>query len=149
MFDKVNYSSNESVTNVKNIFNIPSEYNLYHHGENDDVDRVEFYIKNKDSVSDYAIWLDILAPITNEINKKVSEYMLRQYDGKAHVIRIEVTNRKFILALSVDRTRFSTSLIVESIREKFNVDCNILLAEDVLNSKTIIRIELLGRINDK
>lgn len=149
MFDRVNYSSHESVTNVKNIFNIPNEYNLYHHGENDDVERIEFYIKNKGSISDAAIWADILSPITSEIDKKVSDYMMRHYDGKSHVILIEVTDRKFVLALSIDRTRFSMHLIVESIRDKFNIDCNICLSEDVLQSKAIIRIELLDRINDK
>lgn len=132
---------------VTNIFNIPERYDIYNHNENDDVERLKFYMDNAENILPEAIWIDILQPITIIINKRITEYITKYFSGEPHDIKISITDLKYRMALMMHQTRRSLYVISESIESQFNMKNFIYINDDILNNSISIKIKLIERLD--
>ncbi|WP_313069941.1 hypothetical protein [Lacrimispora sp.] len=146
MFNKYYTENHKTTNNTTNIFNIPDEYIIHHRNQNDDIDRLKYYIENASAVDSCAIWLDVLYPITKKIKDSVTNYIMRDYKGEEHTLTISVSEPQFVTALSIPKTRDSMSVISNSIRTQFNMNNYIMVNTDIFNGDFKIVIRLLGRI---
>lgn len=146
MFNKYYAENHETTNNITNIFNIPDEYIIHHLNQNDDIDRLKYYIENASAIDNCAIWLDILYPITKKIKDSVTNYIMRDYKGDEHNLMISVNEPQFVAALSIPKIRDSIGVISNSIQTQFNMSNIIMINTDIFNGDFKIVIRLIGRI---
>lgn len=123
---------------------IPSKYDVYNHNQNDDVDRMDFYLRN--NIPSDAMQSDLLRDIIDEINTKVNEYIMRYYDGNEKYIKIIVKDSLKCTALKLPSRYDLLNKIVESIEKKYNMNNRILISDDFLDGTITIMVMLMDRI---
>lgn len=148
MFDKSNIYDQRVTNEITNIFKVPDKYDVYLHNENDDIDRLKFYIENSEGLSDYTIWMDILYPITKQIGEKVTNYITKYYKGEQHILKINVNDHKYSMALSVPKTSYSLRIIEDTIRDMFNINNSVMISPDIFAGNYTITIFLYDRISE-
>jgi len=139
----------QRVTNeITNVFKVPNKYDVYHHNKNDDIDRLKFYIENSESLSDYTVWMDILYPITKQIGEKVANYITKYYKGEQHLLKIDVSDPKYSVALSVPKTSCSLKIIEDTIMGMFNINNSVMITPNIFSGNYTITIFLYDRISE-
>jgi hypothetical protein len=148
MFDTSKVYDQRVTNEITNVFKVPDKYDVYHHNKNDDIDRLKFYIENSESLSDYTIWMDILYPITKQIGEKVSNYITKYYKGEQHLLKIEVNDPEYSVALSMPKTSSSLKVIGDTIRDMFNINNNVMINHNIFAGDYTIAIFLYDRISE-
>lgn len=126
---------------------IPTKYDVYNHNKNDDVERMDFYLRN--NIPSGAMQNDLLREVIGEISNKVNEHMMRHYDGKEKSIKITVKDSFKYTVLSMPDSRYALlDKLSLSIKERYNVNNRILISEDFLDGSMTIIVNLLDRVTE-
>lgn len=126
---------------------IPTEYkcDVYNHNKNDDVDRMDFYLRN--NIPTYLLQNDMLRNVINEINSKVTDHMMKYYTGDTKVITVKTSDNCAFTSINLPEGHKIFSMLSNSIKEKFNINNHILINADILDGSTVTKIVLQDRAN--
>jgi hypothetical protein len=117
---------------------IPTKYDVYNHNQNDDINRMDFYLRN--NISSNAMQSDLLRDVIDEINYKVNEYIMKYYDGKEKRINVTVKESFKCTALKLPSKYELLDNVSKSIERKYNINNRILLSDDFLDGSITIMV---------
>jgi len=125
-------------TKVNVNVNLPKEIKV--NQNNDDIDRLNFILNNKNEFVDGVIWIDELSDIAQQILSGVGSYILRYYNGEPKILYFKFEEKR--LALSSELTDSCLNSLEKYIEDNYNLYNHIRISQDFLNKQTEIRVIL-------